>query len=115
MLTAVRRLLGQDSIGPSGVFDQSVARISPAISPLPANMCAAREAPGSVSSVAGSSARAPSTVRDGMTHPMIDLRGRTFPASLRSRDRVRLVQIPHDVRALEHSKSTRRAEGALDA
>src|ERR1700753_170680 len=34
-LTVVRKLLGHDSIGPSGVLDQSIERISSPISPPP--------------------------------------------------------------------------------
>jgi hypothetical protein len=34
-LTIIRKLCGQLSTGPTGVFDQSVARISVAISPPP--------------------------------------------------------------------------------
>jgi hypothetical protein len=35
MLTAVRRVCGQDSIGPTGDFDQSIERMRAPISPLP--------------------------------------------------------------------------------
>src|SRR5689334_13343194 len=36
ILTEVRRLCGQEAIGPSGVFDQSNSRMSLSISPPPA-------------------------------------------------------------------------------
>src|SRR5687767_1205578 len=45
MLTAMRRLCGQDAMGPSRVLDQSVVRMSRAISPSPAKIWAGNEEP----------------------------------------------------------------------
>ena len=50
MLSALRRLCGQPSTGPSGVFDQSSARMRSPISPPPArkSRLAGSESPGSL-------------------------------------------------------------------
>src|SRR5215475_2028967 len=40
MLTELRKLCGHDSIGPSGVSDQSISRINLPISPSPVNQSA---------------------------------------------------------------------------